>query len=145
MKEAETLFRQCLRERGFRWTPERKLILEEIFSQQGHFDVDELHFRLAKKKEKVSRASIYRTLPLMVECGLIKEIVDGQNHAHFEKAYGEPHHDHLHCKKCGRNIEFVSDPIEAQQEKICNEHHFKPTRHFMVIEGICEACQKRKS
>jgi len=144
MKEAESIFRNRLKEQGLRWTPERRLILDEIVTYNGHFDVDDLHFRLKKKSEKISRASIYRTLPLLVECALVKEIVDGQDHAHYEYNYGRQHHDHLFCKKCGRSIEFLEEKIEALQEKICKKHNFSATRHFMVIEGICDRCQKRK-
>ncbi len=142
MKEAESIFRSRLKEKGFRWTPERRLILDEILSYKGHFDVDDLHFRLKKKNGKISRASIYRTLPLLVECGLVKEIVDGQDHAHYESAYGREHHDHLVCKECGRMIEFLEEKIEGLQEKICRKHNFSATRHFMVIEGICSRCRK---
>jgi Fur family ferric uptake transcriptional regulator len=89
---------------------------------------------------KVSRASVYRTLPLLVESGIIEEVERVDKHAHYEKIPKNGHHDHMICTRCGKVIEFYSEGLEELQEKICRQKNFSGMRHSLEILGVCEKC-----
>lgn len=133
-------FKDHLSSKGLRSTPERKLILEEIFSFHKHFDVEELFQRLRRKGRSVSRATIYRTLPLLIESGLVREALRSQDRIRYEHIFGREHHDHLFCIKCGRVIEFKEKGVEALQDAICKRYWFKSVEHRLGIRGYCKAC-----
>ena len=97
MKSEIQVFREYIRGRRLRRTPEREQILQEIFEIHGHFDVDELHLKLRDKGSKVSKASIYRALPLFMDCGLVREVDFSDGHWHYEHIYGHARHSHLRC------------------------------------------------
>lgn len=137
------IFREFIRRRGMRNTREREAIIREIFSHHDHFDVDELYLRL-KKKAGVSKASIYRTIPLLIEAGLITEVFLEDGHMHYEHVYGRDHHCHLRCNQCRKIIEF-SDPRLAQFEREIGERFdFVPEGHKMEIFGRCRECMGKK-
>jgi Fur family ferric uptake transcriptional regulator len=133
-------FRDYIKERGLRNTPEREMIIEEIFSTHDHFDVDGLFLRMRNKKKTVSRASIYRTIPLLVESGLIKEVFFEDGHLHYEHIYGHKHHCHLRCICCGKNFEFTDDEIEKIQRQIGKKYDFLVTSHRFELLGYCPQC-----
>lgn len=133
-------FRIYLKSNGLRFTPERRFILGEIFSSHRHFDVEELYQRLRRKGKSISRATIYRTLPLLVESGLVREALRCQDRVHYEHTLGHEHHDHLLCIKCGRVIEFKDEAIEKLQDGICKRYGFKPIEHRLGIRGYCKVC-----
>jgi len=141
--EKEVL-REFLRGRGLRFTPEREAILEEIASRRGHFDLEEIFEGLRRKGLKVSRASIYRTVPLLVESGIVEEVERTDKHAHYEHTFGSSHHDHMLCTGCGRVIEFLSPEMEKLQEGLCRARGFKGTGHTLEIKGLCRDCRKGK-
>ena len=138
--EPERLFANYLRQKKLKLTPERRTVLHEVFQHHGHVDADELLVRMRSRRRRVSRATIYRTLDLLVDAGLIWKVSLGTNQAHYEHAYGAQHHDHLICLRCGQVIEFVNDRIEALQIKVCRDHGFEPIRHNMQIFGYCSRC-----
>lgn len=133
-----------LKENNLRATPERLKILDEVMKGSGHFDADELYTRLRTKGVKVSRATVYNTLDVLLECGLISKYRFGENHSRYEKAFGRPRHDHLICLSCGDIIEFVSDRLIKIQEEVCKEKNFKAQNATLQIFGICSKCQKKK-
>jgi Fur family ferric uptake transcriptional regulator len=133
-------FRAYIKTQGLRKTPERETIIEEIFSIHDHFDVDELFLRLRNKKKRISKASLYRTIPLLIDSGLIKEVYFADGHLHYEHVFGHKHHCHLRCTCCGRIIEFASDEIGAIQKKISKKHHFAITGHRFELLGFCPHC-----
>ncbi|MCD6521668.1 transcriptional repressor [Candidatus Calescamantes bacterium] len=133
-------FRLFLKEKGLKFTPERRKIVEEIISFHDHFDVETLYHRL---KRKVSLATIYRTLPLLRESGLIREVLRCQGRAVFESVWGHPHHDHLICIVCGKVIEFEDERIEKLQEEVCRKFGFQPVEHRLGIKGYCKECQRK--
>lgn len=141
MVTLEDKFKGSLRAKGLRFTPERRLILKEIFSFHRHFDVEELYQRLRDKNIHVSRATIYRTLPLLVENGLIKEAFRRQDRIRYEHIFGHGHHDHLLCIKCGRVMEFKEERIENLQKLICERYSFSPVEHRLGIRGYCRKCR----
>jgi len=133
-------FRQYIKTRGLRRTPEREMIIEEIFSDHDHFDVDELFLRLRSKKKIVSKASIYRTIPLLIESGLIKEVFFENGHLHYEHIYGHTHHCHLRCICCGKVLEFAGRDIVRIQDQIGEKYGFVITSHRFELSGYCPQC-----
>ena len=142
MQSAETQFRTYLKSKGFRFTNERRLILQEIMKLHDHFDPEDLVVKLRKKGTGVSRTSVYRTLPLLVESGIVHKTPCDRMNGHYEHVFGHGHHDHLLCLGCGRIIEFYDNSIEKLQERIVRKENFEMTGHRLVISGFCEDCAK---
>ena len=107
---------------------------------KGHFEPEELLLRLRNKGLTVSRASVYRTLPLLVESGVIEEAIYKDRKTRYERCMEKQHHDHMICTSCGRIIEFVSQPIETLQEEVCRRYGFLPYSHTLEIRGLCHEC-----
>ena len=139
--KAKAQFSGYLKDHGLKWTPEREKIVQEAFATEGHFEAEDLAYRLRKKGRRISKASVYRTLPLMVKSGLIKEVIHGEKHHHYEHIHGEKDHDHLICLKCGEILEFRDDTLKAVEEKLCDRHHFRPQKIVLEIFGYCEKCK----
>ena len=135
-------FGKFLKSRGLRLTKEREAIVAGALSRRGHFDLEELHQALRKTGRKVSRASVYRTLPLLLDAGLIEQVEKTAKHAHYEHTHGG-HHDHMLCTSCGRVIEFYSEALEKLQEKLCRAESFQGTTHTLEIKGYCKRCRKK--
>ena len=139
---AETgVFREYLKRNKLRWTPGRQLILKEVFATHRHFEVDELLGRLRKRDRRISRATLYRTLKLLVDSRLLRRDTLEEEHGHYEHVYGHEHHDHLLCLKCGRITEFKNVSIEHSQEEVSRKHGFKVTGHRLQITGYCRRCK----
>ena len=141
MGDEIALFRSFALKKGLRNTPEREKIIEEIFSRPDHFDVEELYLRLHRQGTKVSKASIYRNIPLIMECGLIREVWHEDGHMHYEPTYGQDHHCHLRCMKCGKVIEFVDEGLEEIEKSLGRKYHFKIIDHRLEVNGVCLKCQ----
>ncbi len=139
---AKENFSKYLRDGSYRITPERFIILETVMNYDGHFDADELFFQIKTSGQKVSRATVYNTLDLLQDCGLISKYRFGENHSRYEKAFGRPHHHHLICLECGDIIEFVNERIESIQKEVSDENKFKVQTSTLQIFGICSKCQK---
>jgi Fur family ferric uptake transcriptional regulator len=137
------LFRSFITRKGLRNTPEREEIITEIFARRDHFDVDELYLRLRKKGSRVSKASIYRNIPLIAECGLIRAVWHEDGHMHYETMYGSGHHCHLRCIKCGKVIEFVEKELKGLEQRLGKKHDFEVVEHRLDVMGYCSKCRKR--
>ena len=133
-------FEEYISNKGLKLTRERDEIVREILRTKGHFAPDELFVKLKARGSKVSRASIYRTIPLMVESGMIEEVERVDKHAHYEQVSTNSHHDHMICIRCGRVIEFYSAGLEQMQERLCRQEKFRGVRHCLDIFGICDKC-----
>ena len=144
ISSAKETLTKYLNEKKLRPTRERFVLLEEIMHSSGHFDADELYSTLATKGLKASRATVYNTLDLLVECGIISRYRFGENHSRYEKAFGRPRHDHLICIECGDIIEFVSEKLDKIQREVCDEKKFKHQNSTLQIFGICYKCQSNK-
>lgn len=129
-----------IRERGQRVTSERLALLDEIFAQHGHIDAEHLLESLRSRGAKISRATVYRNLELLVECGLVHKQRLGRDRHLYEHVHAGQRHDHLFCRECGRVVEFVSPGIEAMQNEICRAHGFEPNVHSLQITGLCREC-----
>ena len=144
ISSAKQTLSSFLKERNLRPTKERFLLLEEIMRSDGHFDADQLFASLNSRGLKASRATVYNTLDLLVECGIISRYRFGENHSRYEKALGRPRHDHLICLRCGDIIEFVNEKLEKIQKEVCHENNFHLQNSTLQIFGICSTCQKKR-
>jgi Fur family ferric uptake transcriptional regulator len=145
MIEAEKTFKKYLRQNNYKLTPQRKVILRAARELKGHFDADELFHEAHIINRSVSRASVYRTIHLLLEAELIIETTGDQSKACYESISEGSSHDHLICINCGRIIEFKNDKITKLQNEICQKHNFKPTEQKMSIRGYCKKCQNKKN
>ena len=140
-KEGE-IFLQFLKNRRLSFTRQRKVIFEHIIKNHDHFEVKHIIEALRKRKLRVSRATVYRTLAHLEECRLIKKMDLGHGYSHFEHTFGYKHHEHLCCEKCGKIVEFVDSILEKRIKKILELNLFNKTNHNVRILGICKNCQK---
>jgi Fur family transcriptional regulator, ferric uptake regulator len=136
-------FQDFLVHQGLKLTSERTALVREIFGIHYHFEADELLFKMKEKNVKISRATIYRTLELLVKSGLVRRVHLGEEHYHYEHVRGDSHHDHLICTTCGSVIEFHDPALEARQREICEKKKFTPTFHNLQILGVCDSCTRK--
>ncbi len=136
----ETIFLEFLRSRGLRVTAERRALLEAIFAQHRHIDADEVLAAVQEAGHKISRATVYRNLELLVACGLAHKVRLGARRHVYEHLHPGQSHDHLACRRCGRIIEFVSPGITAMLGEICRAHGFSPRDNQLQILGACLSC-----
>ena len=140
---AHDILTRHLRTRGkSRSTPERFAILNEVLQTQGHFDADGLYYRLKANGVKASKATVYNTLDLLQECGLITKYRFADRLSRYEKAFGLPHHHHLVCLECGDITEFVNERLNRLQEEVCGDRGFRPNSSSVQIFGTCSRCHK---
>lgn len=136
-------FAQFLKRKGLKATRERTGVFDEIFSSHQHFDADDLVSRMRERGRKVSRATVYRTLEILYECGLVGRVRLNEEKYRYERLRQGEHHDHLVCTSCDRIIEFVDPRIEALQDAVCLERDFVATSHSHQIWGLCGPCRRR--
>lgn len=139
----KTSFGQFLKERGRRFTKERAVILMKALSLRGHFDPESLYLQIKETGSKASRASVYRTLNLLCECGIIGRVRKAEHGTIYERTPGDEHHDHMICLQCGKVIEFYSEELESLQDNICKEQGFRGRSHSLEIRGYCRKCKQK--
>jgi len=148
--EVKDVFTGYLKQLGFRKTLGRYDILKEIYFMDSHFEVEELYLNLKKKNYHISRATIYNTVELLLQCGLIEKHSFGHKAGSYEKSYGGPKHDHLICLKCNDAIEFEEHSINDIINKIASQYKFQISHHSFTIygnpeidkDGKCVYCKK---
>ncbi|MFP3870755.1 MAG: Fur family transcriptional regulator [Syntrophobacteria bacterium] len=141
MKSEVEVFREYVRGRGLRNTPEREQVLKAIFSIHDHFDVEQLALVLRRQESKISKATIYRNLPLFLESGLIRKAFFDNGHQYYEHSYGNPEHCHLRCLDCGKVVEFTDEAMEEVEERLEKRHDFLVTGHKLEVYGYCPRCR----
>ncbi len=147
INEVKEVFRDYLKEKKHRQTPERFMVLEEIYKADGHFDADDMYFRMKNSGYRVSRATVYNTLDLLVESGLVQRHQFGQNQSFYERAYAYRQHDHVICNECGEVLEFCDPRIQEIKSMVEKLHDFNINSHSLHFYGTCsdvESCSKRK-
>lgn len=136
-------YEEFLAARGKRMTRERATIVEEIFSSHQHFDADQLIDRLNRRREgRVSRSTIYRSLELLEEAGLIRKVARQDDREIYEHDYGYPQHDHLICSRCGTLIEFHNEQISRMLDEVARSHGFRMDGHRLEVSGLCNDCAR---
>jgi Fur family ferric uptake transcriptional regulator len=142
MEKEKGIFKKYLVGKGLKLTTEREKILEEVFSRYDHFDVEDLFQAFRNRRENVSRATIYRALPLLVESGLVREALRCGERVCYEHIYGHKSHGHMICIKCGKIIEFENGKLEDIKKGICEKYDFSPAEFRFGVKGYCKKCQK---
>jgi len=135
-------FKQLLLAKGLKYTLERRQIFAEVERMGEHFDADELFESLKKAGLHISRDTVYRNIPLLLECGAIQKSVGRGRREYFERLGAKGHHDHMVCLDCGNVIEFHSEQIEKLQQAICVEHGFELLFHDHRLFGRCQDCAR---
>jgi Fur family transcriptional regulator, ferric uptake regulator len=138
MEEAWPFFVEFLKDKASRITQARRIVFEHVFARHDHFRADDLAAELASGANHVSRGTVYRTLDLMTEAGLVQKIRDQDVHAHYEHIYGHGRHHHLICEDTGEFIEFASQELTDEIERICKKNNFKPRLSRLVVFGTRE-------
>jgi Fur family transcriptional regulator, ferric uptake regulator len=141
--EERRVFTEFLKKKGLKTTRERTALFDEIFSAHRHFDAEDLVIRMRERGTKISRATIYRTLEILHDCGLVGRVRLNEEKYRYERLKRGEHHDHLVCTSCGKVVEFIDRAIEKRQDAVCRAHDFRATAHSHQIWGLCGACRAR--
>lgn len=141
-KEAIDVFRNHLATKSLKHSDQRMVILEVFLSAGKHLTAQELYGIVQKKYPSVGFATIYRTLRLLCECGVCRELKLEDGTARYEYHDEKQHHDHLICTQCGKFVEVVDPEIERLQDKLFERYGFLPQRHRLDLYGICKACKR---
>jgi len=141
-KEERSSARQILRAEGKRVTPQRSLLLRIIQGSSGHLDADEIYRRARESDPRISLSTVYRTVGLLKELGLVEELHFDEEHHHYEMAADKIHH-HLVCTRCGQIVEFESALLDELWGGLEREHGFSVERVQIDVVGSCRECRRR--
>lgn len=144
-KKEKEIFLEHIQRSGLRRTAQRDLILEMFLRTEEHLTSEDLYWLVQKDDPTVGHTTVYRTLKLLTEAGLAREVRFGDNKTYYEHHYNHDHHDHMICTECGKVIEFFSQEIESMQDEMADKLGFRPTHHSLRMWGICSECQKMES
>jgi Fur family ferric uptake transcriptional regulator len=147
---AKARFLHFLAHKNLRVTSQRQAIVDTVFGTDQHFTADQLLVWSRRRDRSVSRATVYRTLPLLTESGLVREMDFGKDHKFYDPNYADhPNHNHIICHDCDKIVEFESDQIEKLESEITRRLGFSIKAQRLQITGSCEelkklgACKKR--
>ncbi len=141
MKREQELLTGFLKQKGLKQTGQREKILEVFLSNMRHVSADELHASIRKSDPKIGFSTVYRTLRLLTEAGLAREVNFGDGRARFEKAFDKGQHGHLICTNCGKAEEFVVNAIDKAIKQVSAGVGFRPEGHRLEVYGLCKKCQ----
>jgi Fur family ferric uptake transcriptional regulator len=142
-KEKE-IFLEHIQKAGLRRTGQRDLILEIFLKTEEHLTSEDLYFLVHREDPSIGHTTVYRTLKLLTEAGLAREVRFGDNKTYYEHHYNHAHHDHMICTECGKVIEFFSQDIENLQDQMADQFGFRPTHHSLRMWGVCSDCQEQR-
>ncbi|HEY2409077.1 MAG TPA: Fur family transcriptional regulator [Polyangiaceae bacterium] len=131
--------------RGLRSTEQRRLIIDTFFESTEHITIDTLLHQVRELDARVGYATVYRTMKLLAESGIVQEHKFGDGFTRYELADEEAHHDHLICLECGKITEFEEPAIEELQQRIATRYGFRVQAHKHELYGLCSDCQKKQA
>src|SRR5438105_3259505 len=143
MTEEREVFLKHIQKQGLKRTAQRDLILDVFLQTEGHVSGEDLYRLVRDKDSSVGQTTVYRTLKLLTDAGLAREVRFGDGRAHYEHNYKHQHHDHMICSACGRIIEFFSPELEAIQDAMAAKHKFELTSHLLRMIGVCADCRRK--
>jgi Fur family ferric uptake transcriptional regulator len=140
--EEKDIFHRHIQRTGLKRTAQRDLILDVFLRTEEHLSSEDLYRLVQKEDPNIGQTTVYRTLKLLTEAGLAREVRFGDGRTRYEHNYKHPHHDHMFCTECGRVIEFFSAELESIQDEIARKHRFRTTAHTLRLFGVCAECQR---
>jgi len=144
MLDERTIFIYFLRRKGLKLTRQRETILKAFLKIEEHPSTEELYKVIKRKESNIGHATVFRTLKLLIEAGIAREVYLGDKRVRFEHGHGHRHHDHLVCQACSKLIETVDSEIEKLQDDLCKKFDFIPISHRLQIFGICKECKGKQ-
>jgi Fur family transcriptional regulator, ferric uptake regulator len=136
------LFRRYLRDQGLPVTQQREVVADVVFNSSEHLSVEDIELQLRDRGERIGKATIYRTMEILVRSGLVEEHDFGEGFKRYEHLFGQqPEHEHLICTHCSKVTEFQSPDVIRVQAEVARRHGFLPTRHRLEVYGLCSDCQ----
>jgi Fur family ferric uptake transcriptional regulator len=144
MTEEQEVFLNHIQKKGLKRTAQRDLILDVFLRTERHLSNEDLYRLVQEEDPGVGQTTVYRTLKLLTEAGLAREVRFGDGRTHYEHNYKHEHHDHMICSECGRIIEFYSAELEALQDAMAAKHRFEISQHLLRIIGVCAECRRAR-
>ena len=136
------LFQRYLREQGLPVTQQREAVAQVVFDSEEHLSVEQIEAALRERGEKTGKATVYRTLEMLVKSGLVAERDFGEGFKRYEHLFGQlPVHGHMICEECGKVTEIQEDELKRVQDRVAREQGFAPSRYRLEIFGLCAACK----
>lgn len=142
--EEKEIFLDHILKAGLRRTVQRELILLTFLRTEDHLTSEDLYWLVHKEDPTIGHTTVYRTLKLLTEAGLAREVRFGDNKTYYEHHFKHEHHDHMICTECGKVIEFFSPDIEDLQDQMAEKFGFKLSHHSLRMWGVCSDCQKKQ-
>src|SRR5205085_8073025 len=144
MTEEQEVFLKHIQKQGLKRTAQRDLILDVFLRTEDHVSGEDLYQLVREKDPTVGQTTVYRTLRLLTDAGLAREVRFGDGRARYEHNYKHQHHDHMICSDCGKISEFYSPELEAIQDAMAVTYRFELTQHLLRMIGICADCRRQK-
>jgi len=144
MTEEQEVFLNHIQKKGLKRTSQRDLILDVFLRTERHLSNEDLYRLVQEEDSSVGQTTVYRTLKLLTEAGLAREVRFGDGRTHYEHNYKHEHHDHMICSECGKIIEFYSAELEALQDAMAAKHRFEISQHLLRIIGVCAECRRAR-
>jgi Fur family ferric uptake transcriptional regulator len=137
-------FRRHLREHRQPVTRQRDLVAQVVLLSEDHLSVEGILRQLKQQGEQVGTATVYRTLDLLVQSGLVRANEFGEGFKRYEPMLAQADHEHLICERCGRVVEFTNERLERMLPVLADEHGFQHRRHRVEVYGVCHACLRQE-